>query len=228
MRSRNKFPIILIAIISFCFLTGFTEVDYYIDVAEDETTKLKLVVQVDKKYSEAQILEYIDEHFFLNFEESAFTKYEYTFAEENQRRVMIVDVHYDYFSSTFDINHFHAFNILGNSGGHTRTFPFYKKAEIEAVMEIPEDSIKGNVNHGYINEEEVDVQVHLSLPFTVKNHNGSYDGKEIVWTLDPVRNNHLQVTYVNNELYKPVIYVGAAVLFIWMIRIRKKKHMDLK
>ncbi|WP_157888102.1 hypothetical protein [Bacillus marinisedimentorum] len=215
-----------IFVLLFCavfLLTGFNRADYYITVCEDESTDVKMVATVANKYSMAEVEKYIIENFYLNLKGDGIISYDYELYEQEEEIIIEIRVNYPDFHSNLDLIHFGLFDIGGNSSASVRQLPFYKKGSYDAVMAIPEESIKGYVNQSFFQENE-NFRVLLSLPFKVISHNGNYDGETLVWKIDPYKENHLKFTYVKNELYKPVLFILSIGVIIAVILIKKKSQ----
>ncbi|AIF45358.1 hypothetical protein [Virgibacillus sp. SK37] len=204
-------------------LTGFVRVDYYVNVDEDENADIKLVAETDE-FNKAEVEQYITNNFLNSLENEPYKNLSWKVYELKDKTRFEANTNYEGMYKEFDLQHFGEFSIGGNSSGSYLNLPFYSKGSFDAVMYIRENAPEGFLDQHFLNEN-VDMQVHVRLPFPVKSHNGKYNGEEIVWEINPYEKNDLSFTYVKNQLYIPFSFLLAIIItgLIFIKKRRKKK-----
>lgn len=220
MKQQLLFLTLLIALLSGCVTAN-----YHIVVKDDESTEVKLVVEIDKVMSFKEVEAYIEENFYMHLEESNFGNNRYDLYETEDYFVFEAIKSYP-MDLKLNLIHFGEFSLGGSSSGSGKSLPFYEKQSFSATMEIPVEDLNGYVHQGHLNEG-VSINVHVSLPYTVKEHNAdtvSGNRKTMSWNLDPYSTNIVHFTYVKNELYKPLFFFIGVGGFIVIRRKLKKRN----
>ncbi|MCC5908835.1 MAG: hypothetical protein JJT76_00110 [Clostridiaceae bacterium] len=213
--------IVIISYVSL-MLIGCVNVNYYINVDENEFVEVKLIAEIEKVMDIEEVERYIEENFYLHLKSNSFKEYHYELYEDDE--YIIFEMYSTFPEETkLGIINFWEFNISGSSSVSSKTLPFYTRQSFNAIMTIPEDSREGYVNQNYL-KDDVEVKVSLTLPFSVKEHNADFlsnNGETLVWNVDPFKENNIKFEYVKRNLHEVIAFiviVGVSIFFI------KKRH----